>query len=214
MANREGHLNVPIPPDMKSRPADHRGFPVPWFVTNKTADGHWDFVAIERARMIEAIRHSKCWVSGKKLGRYKAFCIGPMCAINRTSGDPPVTREIALWSVKVCPFMSRPLARRADKSLPQVKEVQDGVAILRNPGVTGVWVTCNSEYQPGRGFYLGDPMEVTWWCKGGPATRDQVLASVASGIHHLESMAAKEGADALRELEKYRLRAEPLWPAA
>lgn len=216
--HRTTHSKVQTPGAMLSRPVDHRGFPVPWFVTEKTEDGLWDFVHVQRERAIEAIRFNKCWVSGQKLGRFKAFCIGPMCAINRTAGDPPVTREIALWSVQVCPFMSRPRARRADHNEDQVAESGeagvDGIGILRNPGVTAVWVTKNSEYQTGRGFYLGDPHEVTWWREGRRATRDEVLASVQSGIHHLESLAAKEGPDAVAELEKYKERAEPLWPAA
>jgi hypothetical protein len=212
---RERHLQVPTPDAMRLRPVDHRGFPVPWFVTKKTDEGLWDFVGIERSRMIEAIRFEKCWVSGHTLGKFKAFCIGPMCAINRTAGDPPTRKDIALWSVQVCPFMSRPRARRAARNEDQVSEGAgiDGVGILRNPGVTGVWVTTNSEYQRGRGFYLGDPVEMTWWAEGRPATRDEVLASVDSGIHHLEKLAEEEGREAVHELTRYRKRAESLWPA-
>lgn len=212
--DREAASGIEAPASMKSRPVDHRGFPVPWFVTNKTNDGLWDFVHIERNRMIEAIRFEKCWVSGQKLGRYKAFCIGPMCAINRTAGDPPVTKEIALWSVKVCPFMSRPRARRSDHSENTVDEdrVFDGVGIMRNPGVTAVWVSKNSEYQQGRGFYIGDPVEVTWWREGRPATRAEVDASIASGIHILKGMAREEGPDAEAELQRYIERAERLLP--
>jgi hypothetical protein len=36
-----------MPPRMKQRPVDHRGFPVPWFVTNKTVAGLWDFVHVD-----------------------------------------------------------------------------------------------------------------------------------------------------------------------
>lgn len=214
--SRVTHLSVETPKVMRSRPVDHRGFPVPWFVTQKTNEGHWDFVNITPERMLEALKFEKCWVSGQKLGRYRAFCIGPMCAINRTAGDPPVTKEIALWSVKVCPFMSRPMARRAAHNEDQVAEPGtagiDGIGILRNPGVTGIWISKNSEYQRGRGFYLGDPVEVSWWREGRPATRAEVLLSVNSGIHHLEGMAKREGPDAEKELERYKLRAEPLWP--
>lgn len=216
MTTREAHLKVETPSSMRHRPIDHRGFPVPWFVTLKTPEGHWDFINIERERADEAIRFEKCWVSGQKLGRYKAFCIGPMCAINRTAGDPPVTHEIAKWSVKVCPFMSRPMARRAAKN--EDAEIEGagvgGIGIMRNPGVTGIWVTLNSEFQRGRGFYLGDPVEVTWWREGRPATRDEVLASVNSGIHKLEKLARDEGPEAELALERYRRRAEPLWPSA
>ena len=201
---------------MRSRPVDRRGFPVPWFVTEKTDDGLWDFVSIKQERMFEALKYEKCWVSGQRLGRFKAFCIGPMCAINRTAGDPPCTKEIALWSAKVCPFMTRPRARRAARNEDQQVEGAgiDGIGIMRNPGVTAVWVSKNSEYQRGRGFYLGDPVDVTWWCEGREATREEVLASVDSGIQILEKLASQEGPAAVNELARYRQRAEPLWPAA
>lgn len=213
---RELATGADTPTIMQLRPIDHRGFPVPWFVTRRTEEGRWDFVNIERERMVEAIKFEKCWVSGQKLGRYKAFCVGPMCVINRTAGDPPTTKEIALWSVKVCPFMSRPMARRADHSEDTVDEdrVFDGVGIMRNPGVTAVWISKNSEYQNGRGFYIGDPVEVSWWREGRPATREEVDASINSGIHHLQGMASAEGPAAEAELQRYIDRAQPLLPAA
>lgn len=193
LRNREGLTGVKTPKSMAGRPIDHRGFPVPWFVTRKDKDGHWDFVNLERERFNEAVRKELCWVSGQKLGRYRAFCVGPMCVVNRTAGDPPVTREVAEWSVKVCPFMSRPLARRNARDENKVVEVQDGISIRRNPGVTVVYVSCNSEYQRGRGFYLGDPVSVTWWREGRPATRDEAEESIASGLPILEAIAREEG---------------------
>lgn len=213
---RSEHLQVDVPSAMKLRPTDHRGFPVPWFVTRKDGDGRWDFVNVDGARADEAVRLGKCWVSGQKLGRFRAFCIGPMCAINRTAGDPPMRKDIALWSVKVCPFMSRPRARRAARNEAELVESAgiDGIGIMRNPGVTGVWVTRNAELQEGRGFYLGDPLEVTWWVEGRPATRAEVLDSVESGIPILEELAREDGPAALEMLARFRERAEPLWPAA
>jgi hypothetical protein len=213
---RELLAGVETPHSMRSRPIDHRGFPVPWFVTQKTPDDRWDFVDIKQTRAMEAVKHEKCWVSGQRLGTYKAYCVGPMCVINRTAGDPPTTKEIALWSVKVCPFMSRPLARRENHSDDAVAEGAGlgGIGIMRNPGVTAVWVSKNSRFESHRrGFNLGDPEEVTWWCKGRPATREEVDASIASGIHHLQKMAAEEGWLAQQELLDYIKRAQPLLPA-
>jgi hypothetical protein len=110
--------------------------------------------------------------------------------------------------------MSRPRARRSHHNETEISDRAgiDGVAILRNPGVTAVWVTRNSEYQLGRGFYLGDPFEITWWCEGRPATRAEVMASVESGIHHLEKLAVEEGPSAVAALALAKIRAEPLWP--
>jgi len=36
---REAHLKIETPAAMALRPVDHRGFPVPWFVTKRTEAG-------------------------------------------------------------------------------------------------------------------------------------------------------------------------------
>jgi hypothetical protein len=212
MKIRENHIGIATPKSMLSRPIDHRGFPVPWFVTKKTDDGKWDFVNIEHKRMVEALKKQVCWVSGQPLGVNKAFCVGPMCVINRTAGDPPVKLEIALWSVQVCPFMSRPLARRTGKHEKETTDNAgiDGVAILRNPGVTAIYVSRDSKYECGRGFNMGAPVSVSWWCQGREATRQEAQSSIDSGIHHLWKLAKDQGLQAEIELQKYIDRAQKL----
>ncbi len=209
-------MRSPMPTAMRGRPIDHRGFPVPWFVTEKDEHGHWDFVHIQGDRAAEAIAKEVCWVSGQKLGRYRSFCVGPMCVINRTAGDPPVTLAIALWSVKVCPFMSKPLAKRdRDITEAEYKEMNPN-GITRNPGVTAIYTTRDYKIIAANQrqlFRFGDPEHVTWWREGRPATRKEVDASIDSGIPTLIDMAREQGDGAVRELEKLIAQAEPLLPA-
>ena len=101
-----------IPPRMRNRPTDHRGFPVPWFVSNKTPAGLWDFVHVDPARLENAYRRGLCTLSGEPLGKFVSFVVGPMCIINRVAAEPPCIPELGKWAAQVCPFLSQPLAKR------------------------------------------------------------------------------------------------------
>jgi len=188
------------PSCMKSRPIDHRGFYVPWFVTEKTDDGLWDFQVVTPSRRNEAIRKNLCWVSGQELGVYQAFVIGPMCTINRVAGDPPVKREVGLWSAMVCPFLSRPLAKRPEISRPRMK---DPHMVEGNPGLCAVWVTKNyrlSDRAPV--FHLGYPESLTWFTKGRKATKKEVSDGFALGADRLLRIAAEEEQGASMECHR------------
>lgn len=204
-------------PDMIGRPIDHRGFPVPWFVTNKTPEGHWDFARLDTERFKEAVRKDVCWVSGHPLGQFRSFVIGPMCVINRVAGDPPVKKAIAEWSAQICPYLSRPLARRDRSIADEEYELQRGVMITRNPGVCAVY-TVRGPVPVNHGlFMLPEPKAVEWWRQGRRATRAEVVAAVESGLPLLREAAEKEsratGSKApLVELEAYLIRAETLYP--
>jgi hypothetical protein len=192
----------PIPDSMRSRPVDHRGFPVPWFVTRRDPEGHWDFVNIESSQYVKAIQENFCWVSGQPLGRFKAFVVGPMCVVNRVAGDPPVKRDIALWSVRVCPFLSRPLAKRSD--IPEeLKEAQRGIMIERNPGVCAVYITKDYKFDRRTGILkMGEPENVTWWARGRIATREEVMEGMDSGLPILRKLAKEDGIEAEKLLDK------------
>lgn len=181
--------DIPTPAPMRHRPVDHRGFPVPWFVTRRDKHGRWDFTKIDKERFDEAVRHGKCWVSGTGLGAFKAFCVGPMCVINRAAGDPPVRKDIAEWSVKVCPFMTHPLARHSADNSPTTD--QRGLMSTANPGVVAIYITRGYNLRAGL-FHMGHPESVTWWRQGRPATRKEVLEAMAQGIGKLGLMAKAE----------------------
>lgn len=204
---------LPMPPAMRDRPVERRGYPVPWFAT--MINGEWDLRVVRPERWAQAVRQDVCWVSGVPLGGFRAFVIGPMCTINRISADPPVTREIALWSARVCPFLSRPLALRNDRGKAELgirPEDQPGIMLERNPGVCAVWVTRRYKVLAERLFRLGDPSEVLWFTEGRAATRLEVEAAIERGLPTLQEMARAEGAE--RELERLREAALAFLPTA
>lgn len=173
-----------------------RGYPVPWFVT--IIDGKPEFRVMDATKFVRAIKEKRCWVCGDSLGKWMAFVIGPMCSVNRTSAEPPCHYECAVWSAKHCPFLSRPRMVRRENDLP----VSDGhgfAAIPRNPGVGGVWVTdrytlfkCGEASASGWLLEMGEPSRVEWYAEGRPATRDEVAASIDSGLPLLEAFCEKE----------------------
>ena len=204
-----------MPSRISKLPQDHRGFPVPWFVT--WIDGQPDFRIITPERMVAAIKGDRCWICGEQLGRFKAFVIGPMCAINRTSGEPPSHRECAEFAAKACPFLTRPRMKRNEKDLPCGHSDGPGIALKRNPGVSLVWITKRySTFRVENGFLfnVGEPEETLWFAEGRPARREEVLASIDSGLPLLREEAEKDGAEALQLLDHLHGKALKLVPAA
>src|SRR5262249_28082369 len=143
----------PLPERMKRLPVDARGFVVPWFVEWFHADGkplesvstpiragdYPDFRVVDSRKMGLAYRNRLCWVCGGVLGRHLAFTVGPMCIVNRTSGEPPAHRECAIFSAIACPFLSKPAVERRENNLPMPEEIRVHPAMLqRNPGVAAV----------------------------------------------------------------------------
>lgn len=198
----------PLPVRMQHLAIDERGYVVPWFVA--WHDGKPEFRAMDGDKFVRAIREKICWVCGAKLGVNLAFVAGPMCGINRTSSEPPSHLECALWSARNCPFLSNPrMVRREDEEInnQQLRDNAAGFAISRNPGVAMIWITRNYEVFKTNGGYLiemGEPSEVQWWACGRTATREEVLASIDSGLPNLEVLARMErgGLEALAEARK------------
>jgi hypothetical protein len=202
----------PVPVRMRSRPVSSKGYPVPWFVEHKDENGEWDFRVVHRKRYVEAHNKSLCWVCGQPLGRFRTFVIGPMCAVNRVTSEPPTHRECAEWSVQVCPFLSAPRMRRNSADLPEGAGVKNapGIMIDRNPGVSMLWHTERGCYHPmkvSNGFLFKldeDPVDTAWFREGRPATRAEVMVSVDSGLPKLWEMVDLENDKQLagKELEK------------
>lgn len=208
----------PLPPRMLARPVDDRGYPVPWFVCY--VDGRPDFRIIDGRKVPLAINNSLCWLCGQKLGTYKTFVLGPMCAINRTISEPPSHKDCAEFAVQACPFLILPRAKRREANIPDGVTEPPGLAILRNPGATLLWTTKTFRiYQAYAGkegmlIRVGDPENLSWWCEGRPATRAEVMHSIDTGLPHLEKMAAEDGEEAIRELQAAVQRIRPLLPLA
>lgn len=203
--------------DMPARflrlPIDDRGYPVPKFV--KWVDSKPDFRAADTEFWTTAIRHKLCWLCGEKLGRYLAFVIGPMCAINRTTSEPPSHLDCARFAVKACPFLTQPHRIRNAHDLPPERIPAPGAPIDRNPGVALIWIA--EDYQifnatGGPLIAIGEPVATEWYAHGRKATRAEIMASIESGLPLLREIAQREGADAV-EFEQQVQRGLALVPA-
>lgn len=201
---------IGIPVRMRNRPVARNGFPVPFFVTTKDKEGEWDFRATERKTYVDAHNRQVCWVCGQLLGRYRTFVIGPMCAVNRTTSEPPCHRDCAEWSARVCPFMVNPRMRRNTVDVPDgYGELKVGIPLERNPGVIMLWHTERGKYRAftvKNGFMYRlevDPVDVGWYSHGGPASREEVMASVNSGLPALWRVAKLDGPEAEKLLTVY-----------
>jgi hypothetical protein len=216
---------IEMPERIARLPRDHRGYPVPWFVAWLDADGapveigHGtpDFRVIRPGAMASALRGA-CWICGGRLGANRTFVIGPMCAVNRNSAEPPSHHACAHYAARACPFLARPHARRRENAMPGEAVEAPGIMLRRNPGVTLLWTT--RRYHPYRDpitggvlFEIGVAERVEWIAEGRAATRDEVMASIDSGLPALREVAEQEGPPALRELDRYVAEAMPLVPA-
>jgi len=201
-------------------PRDRHSRPVPWFVA--TFDGTPDFRIIKPGAINEALTRKLCWVCGISFQRRedRAFVLGPMCGVTRTSAEPPSHLDCAVFSVRHCPFLTTPHMVRRERHIPEGAVNPAGEMIRRNPGVALVWVTGYrswSTFKDDHGGTLvnvGDPKRVLWYARGREATRAEVMASIESGLPILREMADAEGPDAAAELERMHMRALALVPTA
>ena len=187
-----------LPSRLRTLPVDDRGYPVPWFVAWR-ADGQPEFRAMDPEKWIRAVRDRRCWVCGGALGQYLAFVIGPMCGINRTTAEPACHLECAEWSARNCPFLTRPhMVRREDDEIntAQLAVQSAGMALARNPGVALIWITKSFHvFDDGTDkplIHLGNPLRTLWYSQGRRATREEVIASVESGLPSLLTIAQQE----------------------
>jgi len=196
------------PPHVQHLPIDPKrgGIRVPWFVD--WVDGVPEFRAMDRKKWRLALTDSLCWVCGTKLGRHRVFVLGPMCGLNRTTSEPPCHADCALWSARVCPFLSRPkMVRRDNSDLLALGAVDaPGFGLERNPGVTLLWWTRTYRtYRPASGnqtgelLEIGDAEQVRWLVEGRNATRADVVDAIGRGIGALREACDLEDGPFRRE---------------
>jgi hypothetical protein len=203
-----------LPERMKNLPVDDRGYVIPWFVAYD--NGKPEFRAMDPEKWARAVKFKLCWVCGERLGRWMTFVAGPMCGINRTTSEPPSHLECAQWSARNCPFLSNSEAiRRTDEKFGMDMKNCAGFSLTRNPGVTMLWITNTySVFNDGKGkplLHMGEPNKVEWYAEGKPATKEQVLASIDSGLPALVAVAQKE-AGAMKYLMELREKLEKYIP--
>lgn len=205
---------LPAPPPRVARlPRNKTGYPVPWFVA--WIDGEPEFRVIGEGKLDDAVRFRQCWICGQHLGANAAFVIGPMCALNHVSAEPPSHRDCAIYAATACPFLTTPGMRRRDSNLPADATAPDGEMITRNPGVALVWVSRTWRmWSDLRLFNIGAPVETYWFAQGREATRDEVLASIDSGLPQLRARAEQDRRPeaALAQLNRQHQRALALIP--
>ncbi|WP_041983550.1 hypothetical protein [Streptomyces sp. AcH 505] len=204
----------PAPPRIARLPLNPAGYPIPWFVA--VVDGVPDFRVADTDRYEEALQFGLCWMCGRPLGSFRAFVLGPMCAVNRVAPEPPSHRDCATYAACACPFLTRPDMTRRTSGLPEDLVQPGGVMIRRNPGVTLVWVTRRPQFRYGEGLFdIGQPIEHQWYAEGRRATRAEVWASIESGLTLLRESAAddEDPAASLLDIERHLAAAMPLLPA-
>jgi hypothetical protein len=199
---------VPVPKNMRDLPTA-RGFIVPWFV--RFYHDQPEFRVMDADRYRAAIRRKLCWTCGKPIVNSAwCFVVGPMCAVNRISSEPPSHAECARYAAQVCPFLSRPHAERRpltedpDTGGVPVEKTVGGVMIKRNPGVTLLWFAQGyalEHVSNGFVFRMGPAKGVEWYAEGRRATRAECEASIAGGLPTLREYALKDGEGAVMQME-------------
>jgi hypothetical protein len=175
---------IETPARIRALPVDQRGYPVPRFVA--WFDGKPDHRVIDPAYVHRCIRDRVCWICGEPLGRTGFFAFGPACALEQTTGEPPMHRGCAEYAVRACPFLSRPTAHRRRAAMPPDDLIVSEQHIEGNPGVTVLWGT--KDWTPfthpglkmngGILFRFGEPVEVLWYTEGRLARRVEAVAAL------------------------------------
>ena len=115
------------------------------------------------------------------------------------------------------------MVRREDEFTDACQGNTAGLPIPRNPGVAMLWPTMSYKpFDDGQGrtlLEMGSPVaRIEWYAEGRPATREEVLWSVTTGLPHLHDACELESTPDRRllahaELEKAVPRFQPLLPA-
>jgi len=194
-----------MPKSIAALPRDDRGYPCPWFIS--WIDGKPEFRVADGRKWSIAVREKRCWVCGEPIGKSRhVFVIGPMCAVNRTTAEPPCHPACAEFSAKACPFLSMPKAKRRDANMPEESQDPAGIMITCNPGVTLLWHCRGYEiFNDGSGghlFRIPNPSQVQWFSQGRRATRDEILESIKTGVPLLEKIAAEDGPASIEHLKR------------
>ena len=219
-------MKLPSPPIRIARlPKDERGYPIPWFVAwfkeggecdRHVAGAKADFRVLASGKRELAVKKRLCWVCGEPLGVHQVFAIGPMCAVNRVTMEPPSHRACVEYSAQACPFLTVPARRRNEAGLDEIEHKVAGLMIARNPGAIALWESAYRPFKVANGWLIriGEPHRVDWWAKGRHATREEIEEAIATGYPELMKMAELEGPESVAELEDLHRDAQRFLPAA
>lgn len=212
---------VYMPARIRALPRTRAGYPIPYFAA--TVNGERDLRIADQRAVIKCARADErlCWICGQRRSTAESvFVAGPLCAVNRISGEAPSHTPCAEYAAQVCPFLARPAMSRRDRGMPG-EVVFPGKALLHNPGVTLVWSAKNwKAFHPNGDrtkpilFHVGEePSHVSWWAEGRPALRGEVLAAIDNGMPMLQSETGGNKID-LKLLDEQRAAAMAYVPDA
>ena len=150
----------------------------------------------------------------------KASVIGPMCAVNRITSEPPCHPQCARYAVQACPFLSQPRARRNEKDLPEERREAAGIALDRNPGVTVIWASLHPS-KPFQAEQVRKAPSSNWArrtrCRGGARAGRRPGKSAwtrsRAGLPALVEVALPDGREAMADLAEAVRKAVALLPA-
>lgn len=195
-------------PDRIRRLQKYGSLPVPFFVAWKkndhvvtpfTAGAVPDFRVMSTEALRQCLAFRRCWICAGTLGSLGTFVTGPCSVMQRASAEPPSHRDCAEYAVQVCPFMVDP-----DRELRMADQpggtTTVNVVAEHNPGVAATYVTRDWTTQPSRQpghfeFLMGSPISVSWWRKGRPATRREVLIGMEGSLQDLIAAHGMERVD-------------------
>lgn len=164
-------------------PVAENSYPVPYFV--KWIDGKPDFRVVDPDKLVSCINQRLCWICGESMGAYKSFVVGPMGYVNRISSDAHMHFDCADFSVKACPFLINPNAKRREDEMTEAgKHAVGGHLVEENPGIMCVYTTKTYQVKlVGKGplFFLGEIDSATWWAQGRLATAQEIEHAFAVG---------------------------------
>jgi hypothetical protein len=212
---------VPLPHRMRHLPRTAAGYVVPKFV--RWFGDRPDFRIVDTQHYADCLTKKVCWICGGPMGSFKAFLIGPMCAINRTTSEPPAHHDCARYAAQVCPFMINPQRERRETNMPTPNIHVAGTMLPHNPGASALWITRSwKRYRvasaPGVGegylIELGPPTSIAWWSRGRQAQPIEVYDAIAMGLPKLVAVAKRDGEDGVREFRNFVRRALPHFPEA
>lgn len=191
---------IDLPDSMASLPRDERGYVVPKFV--QWIDGKPDFRVIDRRHWVDCVKHRKCWLCGCHMGRRGWFVLGPMCTVNRINSEPPSHRLCAEFALKNCPFLTKPLAKRNERGLPESKAMP-GIPVEHNPGMMVLWeATKWHTFRTNGGplLEIDDCLGMSWWKEGRLGTPDEIYVHLQKGVDGLMAMAVQDGEAGMKAL--------------
>lgn len=209
-------LPMPMPHRIYNLPV-HQEFkvPTPWFAA-ETSPGKWDLRVVDPKKIFAAIGGNRCWVCGKPIDNCEyTFTIGPMCAINKVTTEPPAHYECAEWSTRACPALNHTQSQRRKKSLPNHKQPA-GIGFEGLPQVSVLWQTTYYDVEnlsDGIILKIGEPTAPLIWRQGGKnVSRDVAAEALQAGFQQLFPLAQAEGKEAVDFLSQSMIEAINLLP--